>query len=621
MTGVGGQRPDSGSTPPEKPVHLTGLLRLLVDAVALVRVAAPRLLLFVTVAGIVQSLLAGVQVLLAKSALEALLSARREDVTGPDVLAPLFAVAALSGLLTALGSLQAQRTRQLAELTQRHVQQQVLRTCSQIELLAYESSSFYDRVQRVQTNAVTRPFQVAQGLLALSTGLVSSAVISVAVLRLAPTLLPVLVLGGVPLALLGRRSSRSEFRFQLAQTQTVRERYYLQDVLSSRDAAKEVRAFGLVDVLTRRWDGSYVTFLDDLGRQVRLRERLGLVAALVVTFFGVSALGVVVLLLRDGQLTLAAAGAVAVAARLLSSQVSSLIGGASSLYESSLFLQDLSAFLALSPPPALQAPPAVPVAPFTSITARGLSFRYPGAGRDALTDVDLDVRQGEVIALVGENGSGKTTLAKVLAGLYPPTSGVVTWDGVNTATLDVDELRKNIAVIFQDFVHYQLPAQQNIGVGRASAIDDREGVVAAARQSGAHDFLASLPKGYDTYLSRQFQDGQELSLGQWQRVALARAFYREAPFIILDEPSSALDPKAEHDLFTRLRQLLADRTVVFISHRFSSVRTADRIYVLKEGCVAETGTHDALMAAGGLYAELFSLQAQAFGLAAPQARP
>ena len=594
-------------------VRLRGLPKLLTDAVRLVRTAAPRTFVLVIGASVLQSVMAGLQVLLAKTAIERLLTARRDTVAGGPVLLPLVALAVLSGLTTALSAVQTQKTRQLAERAQQHVQRDLMRTCSGVELLAYENATFYNRLQRISANALSRPFQVTQGMLALVSGLVSSAVLGIAVARLAPALLPILLLAGLPLAYLSRRGSRSEFTFQVEQIESARERYYLQEVLSSREAAKEVRAFGLTEVLVARWESGYGRYLADLQKQVSFRQRLGLIAAAIIGGTGVAALTVVVLLLRSKDLTLAAAGAAAVAARLLSTQVAGLVAGAATLYESGLFLQDLSSFLAMTPAPAAPASNRS-VPPFSSITARGVGFTYPGASRPALIDVKLDVRRGEVIALVGENGSGKTTLAKILAGLYPPTTGHVAWDGVDTATLDLVELRKNIAVIFQDFVHYQLPAQQNIGVGRAEAIDDREAVQAAARQSGADTFLSNLPQGYDTYLSRQFSNGQELSLGQWQRVALARAFYREAPFIILDEPSSALDPRAEHDLFLRLRQLLADRTVVFISHRFSSVRTADRIYVMDQGRVAETGNHDELMAANGLYAELFSLQAQAFGL-------
>jgi ATP-binding cassette subfamily B protein len=249
---------------------------------------------------------------------------------------------------------------------------------------------------------------------------------------------------------------------------------------------------------------------------------------------------------------------------------------------------------------------------FASLDLDHVRFTYPGRPEPALDGVDIHLEAGEVVALVGENGSGKTTLAKIMAGLYPPDSGTVEWNGTDVSTFDQNRLRSQIAVIFQDFVRYAFTAEENIGLGRADEPVDIEKIRAAAREAGADDFLAALPDGYQTPLSRLFDGGHEISGGQWQRVAIARAYYRQAPLVILDEPSSALDPRSEHDLFTSLRATLQGRTALFVSHRFSTVRSADRIYVLDAGKVVEHGTHDELMARQGLYAELFSLQADAY---------
>jgi ATP-binding cassette subfamily B protein len=256
---------------------------------------------------------------------------------------------------------------------------------------------------------------------------------------------------------------------------------------------------------------------------------------------------------------------------------------------------------------------SLPEAPaqVTEIRGHDLRFRYPQAVSDTLQGVDITIRQGEVVALVGENGSGKTTLAKLLAALYAPTGGRITWDGADIAAFDPTSCRRSIAVVFQDFIKYALPAAENIGLGRPDSVDDMPGILAAAKRSGAHDVISRLPEGYDTYLGGAYS-GQDISVGQWQRVALARAFFRNAPFVILDEPSASLDPRAEHDLFFRVRDLLAGRTVLLISHRFSSVRNADRIYVMDKGRILEHGSHDELMALGGRYSELFTLQAAAY---------
>ena len=246
------------------------------------------------------------------------------------------------------------------------------------------------------------------------------------------------------------------------------------------------------------------------------------------------------------------------------------------------------------------------------MAAEHITFTYPGATRPAINDVSLEINRGEVIALVGENGSGKTTLAKILCHLYTPDVGRILWEGADTADISPQELRDSIAAIFQDFARYQLPARDNVGMGRSANIDDLDAIRASARLAGADRFLSRLPDGYETPLSKAFSGGRDLSVGQWQRVALARAFFRDASFVVLDEPTASLDPRAEHELFKSIRSLYQGKSVLLISHRFSSVRSADRIYVLDKGAVVEHGTHAELMANDALYAELFNLQAAAY---------
>jgi ABC-type multidrug transport system fused ATPase/permease subunit len=257
-------------------------------------------------------------------------------------------------------------------------------------------------------------------------------------------------------------------------------------------------------------------------------------------------------------------------------------------------------------------PTAPAPAGFRRLEVDNVTFAYPTGTEPALLDVSLEVRAGEVVALVGENGSGKTTLAKLLARLYTPGARTIRWDGTDVASVDPDALRLGVAVIFQDFLRFHLPARDNVGLGRHEAMADLERIVEAAARADADAFLRELRSGYDTMLGPEFLGGTDLSVGQWQRLALARAFFRDAPFIVLDEPTASLDARAEHELFEKLRTLLSGRTVLLISHRFSSVRSADRIYVLQSGRIVEEGTHDELMSENGVYAELFTLQAAAY---------
>jgi ATP-binding cassette subfamily B protein len=314
----------------------------------------------------------------------------------------------------------------------------------------------------------------------------------------------------------------------------------------------------------------------------------------------------------SGRMSLAAAGAAIFGLYQLANRLNALHFSATSLYEATLFVRDYSSFLSLEPQ--VEAAEGKRRAPegFETLSVEDVSFTYPESDRAAVDDVSLEIKKGEIVALVGENGSGKTTLAKMLAGLYRPEKGRIRWDDVDLAEVDPDELRRSVAVIFQDFERYLLPARENVGLGRKERIDDVDAIIEAAARADANDFLEGLPEGYETMLGREFSGGFDLSIGQWQRVALARAFFRDAPFVILDEPTASLDARAESNLFERMRELLQGRSVVLISHRFSSVRSADRIYVLHQGRVVEEGSHAELMEQDGLYAELFTLQARAY---------
>lgn len=571
-------------------------------------------MLFLSLAAlqIVGALLLGAQVFVVEQFLAAVVDLSNGDAGIRALVAPVASLAALMGAATLIGSVQGSLRRYLADSVARRTYQEVLGVATRVSLRQFESPEFFDSLQRVTANAASRPVQVTQALLSAIGGVAVTVSVGAALAAIHPALLGLLVLGGLPLLVTNRRESRLEFDFSVRQTYPMRERGYLSIILTGRPEAKEIRAFGLGPSLRARFDRLYGRYQEDLAHHLRRRTVLSLIGNFVSALVVAVTLFTVVWLIADGAMTVAQAGAAIVAIRMLQGQVQGLLGSIQSIFEAGLFLDDVDAFMELGPSADDEEAGAPAPDPFETIATEGVRFTYPGSEVEALRGVDVTIRRGQVVALVGENGSGKTTLAKILAGLYDPTGGAVRWDGQDMRSLDRASVRERVAPIFQDFVRYAFSATDNVAVGDVDAPADPERVRTAARRAGADGFLSGLPRGYDTMLSRLFRDGRDLSGGQWQRVAIARAFYRDAPLIILDEPTASLDPRAEHELFESLRQVLAGRTAVFISHRFSSVRSADHIYVLDEGAVVEHGTHDALMDEGGLYADLFALQADAY---------
>lgn len=595
------------------------LNRLVRSSLALVWTAGPRPFTALVVLQVVSAAALGLQVLAVREVLAAVLAADRgADLDG--AVGPVLVLAGLTALTAATGALQVQLQRVLGEMVARTMWSRVLRVATGVDLRHFESPEFYDHLNRVQTNAVTRPYQVTQGLLSMAGASVASLGLGLALASVSPILLALVLIGGIPLLLTSRRESRLEFDFSVGQTPLLRQRLYLTMLQTGRDEAKEVRAFGLGEWLRSRFDAVYERYLHDLRRHAIRRTWLSLVGQLgSALVLGLTLLFLVWLISRDA-IDVAGAGAAIIAIRLLASQVQSLFRAVQSIFESGLFLDDLDSFLELGLPALEQTEGADAPSSFDVIRVDDVHFRYPGSSVEALRGVDLELRAGEIVALVGENGSGKTTLAKLLAGLYRPDSGRITWDESDIDDFRPASLRERISVTFQDFVRYAFTGTDNIAVGRVDLPASPERVRAAARAAGAEAMLDSLPDGFDTLLSRLFVGGSDLSGGQWQRVALARSFFRDAPLVILDEPSAALDPRAEHALFTTLRDILDGRTALFISHRFSTVRGADRIIVLDAGVVVEHGSHAELMAAGGLYADLSRLQSHT-DIAAPTPSP
>jgi ATP-binding cassette subfamily B protein len=567
--------------------------------------AAPREMALNAALQLVVALAVTAQVLAGKRLLDRLLTVGDGEsfrvVVGPLVLLSVAsAVAAISTVV------RTEQQRVLAELVSRSAITRVHEVSAAVDLLAFDSPAFHDRLERARVNALSRPLQMGNGVLGVLSALFTLAGISLALLLIEPLFFVLILVAYVPVWLATTRASRVAYRFSVAQVERDRRRLYLSLVL-----AAEVRAFSLSGFLRRRHDALYQERIDDVRVLATSRMRMGMVAAAVTVVLNGGAIALLVWLVSNGTIGVADAGAVAGAMVLLSGRLDALAGSAGSVYESSLFIEDFTSFVAELPELERRAGAGAAVPPLQSLVADHVSFSYPSRAEPVLRDVSVRVEQGQVVALVGENGSGKTTLAKLLAGLYDPSVGTVQWNGVPLVDLDRSAVRDNVGIIFQDFVRYTLSAYDNIAVGRHER-DDPAALREAAERASADGFLTALDDGYDTLLGTEYSYGTELSIGQWQRVALARAFFRDAPLLILDEPTAALDPRTEAEFFDRIRQLYRDRTVLLISHRFSTVRNADHIYVLEHGQVAEHGTHDELMHRQGKYAELFSLQAAGF---------
>ncbi len=437
--------------------------------------------------------------------------------------------------------------------------------------------------------------------------------VGVALVVVEPLFLVLVALAYVPASLAAARNTRLLHQFSMAHTAADRRRSYLYAVLSQRQEAAEVRTFGLAGFLRRRHDELYDGRITALRETVGRRVRVGLAGQLLTSALTSLALAAVVWMVTTEQLAVSAAGAVAGAMVILGSRLGALVTGTTSLYEAPLFLEDFTGFVEARTADRAPWTPSTPAPDrFSRLEVEHVSFTYPSRLQPTLQDVSMTIEAGQVVAVVGANGSGKTTLAKVVAGLYKPSAGAMRWDGVDVAAFDPDEHRRAVAVLLQDFVRYQLTAHDNIALGRTERYEDTAGIVVAADATAAHGFLSELEHGYRTVLGPEFLGGTNLSIGQWQRVALARALFRDAPLVILDEPTAAVDPRAERQLFEGIRRLFRDRAVLLVSHRFANVRSADRIYVLDDGRVVEQGSHDELMAAGGLYAELFAMQAAGY---------
>ncbi len=500
----------------------------------------------------------------------------------------------------------------LADDYSRHVSVKVMAHAAELDLLAYENPVFYDRLERARVQSTDR-LAMIQAIGRLVQQVVTTLSLSLYIVVFSPWLLLLLVVGLVPAFVGETHFALLGYAKNFRQTPVRRKLDYLRLVGGSKEAAKELKLFSLKDFLTERfarlWDGIYREDVDLFRRK--------LVASVFLSALGTlgyySAYVFIIWRTLTGVITIGAMTALTGAILQVSGNIQQLFSTLSGIADQALFLTDLLAFFEMQPtirskPNALPAPRPIS----QGFEFRDVSFCYPGTSRMVLKGLNFRLFPGERVAIVGENGQGKTTIVKLITRLYDPTEGQILLDGVDLREYDLEDLYREIGVIFQDFMRYEMTAGENIAVGRIEELNNLELLRRAARKSLAHEVVERLPWRYEQMLGRRFESGVDLSGGEWQKLALARAYLRDAQLLILDEPTASLDARSEFDVFRRFSELTSGKTALFISHRFSTVRMADRIVVLDDGRITEEGSHHELANLGGRYAEMFEMQAASY---------
>jgi len=519
----------------------------------------------------------------------------------------LFAVTALLGTLRNI-------TQQLLqnEVSMR-IQLMVMEKAASLDLAFYEDPASYDLLRRAQTDSINRPvimistaFGLVQTLLTFITMIALLVVVS-------PLLAVIALVSPIPAFIADTRYGWRGYNIARWGSRLLRRMNYLVTLVTTDSYAKEVKLFGLGGYFIDRYRLIAKAYYSSQRAQVARRYMTGFALGNLSTIVTSATYLYVALQAIVGRLTLGDLTLYTTAASQVQGSIQGILSGFSGMYEHNLYLNNLFELMETKSSMAVPAAAVkVPKPLRGEIRFDNVTFAYPGAESNALSNLSFTVKPGETLAIVGRNGAGKTTLFKLICRLYDPNEGRILIDGIDIRDFDPNELRAQIGAMFQDYVTYQATAAENIGLGNVPDINDRARIEAAGKQGGAEELISGLPEGYDTALGKWFDHGVNLSGGEWQKVALSRAFMRDAKILLLDEPTSALDAQAEYDLFERLRSLTRGRTAVYISHRFSTVRRADRIVFLEHGRLVEEGTHAELMQLNGRYARLFRMQASAY---------
>ncbi len=602
-------------TAPDEPVtwrSYLGVFKYSKRAIKLVWSTNRRLTLGLALGSLVSGVLPTAVAYVGKQLVDAIVFARDHGgARGPAmqwVLAELGLVIAMALAARALGIFRALLRQELGQ----RINVEILEKALTLELVQFEDSELYDKLTRARREASSRPLSLVSETFELGQSIITLIGLGGLLAAFSPIALAVLVAAAIPPFISELKFSGDAFRLSRWRTPETREQLYVEAVLATDAYAKEVKLFGLGPRFLDRYRaifdklyagdraiaikrGVWALVLGALGQIAFYGMYLWIAYATISKTLSIGAMTMYVLVFKQGQSALASA-----------------LGDIGGMYEDNLYLSNLYEFLdtkTITPPGDATVGPD----PGDGVRFEHVSFVYPGSNEHALTDIDLHIRPGSKLAIVGENGSGKTTLIKLLTRLYEPTTGRILLDGRDLREWSPPALHRRVGVIFQDFARYQMKVGENIGAGDDRAYDDRSRWDDAAERGLAKPFIVTLPGEYDTQLGKWFKGGRELSLGQWQKVALARSFMRrDADVLVLDEPTASMDAEAEVKIFDRFRELTDDKIAIVISHRFSTVRMADQIIVLDHGKITERGSHEQLVAANGRYATLFSLQAAGY---------
>ena len=481
-----------------------------------------------------------------------------------------------------------------------------------LDLINFERPEYFDCLSRASKEAPWRPNSILNNLIAMLKGLLSLLLMAGLILTLHWTLAVLLLVANIPGIWLRLHYADILYNFQRQQTPEARKSAYFNWLLTGDRPSRELRLFGLGNYFMELFKKSFLKQKEEEIKIIRKRTLIELIS----TLFKASAFFITLMFIAHqtivGKLSLGQMAMYLLAFRQGMIYIKELFGSLAGLYMDSLFIVDTFEFLNLKENITATEPVVVPTPLKKKIVVENLSFTYPGNTLKTINNVSFEIKKGEIIALVGPNGAGKSTLVRLLCRLYDPDSGAVKYDGSDIRNIDPEEYRRLFSVVFQDFMLYNLTAGENIRMGNIDEENTDLRIKTSATTTGVHELIANLPNGYDTVIGNLFDDSRELSWGEWQKIALARALFRDAPILILDEPSSALDADSEYEIFSRFREIVKLRTSILISHRFTNVSLADRIIVLDKGSIAETGTHDELMKRGGIYFTMFTKQSSRF---------